>query len=76
MNSMRRTFGRKRSYFETTMQFSYFTSSIFIGNISGTLSAPSNQIIKSAFIGFSMSGIDLLYMSEILTKFNHSLGRE
>jgi hypothetical protein len=23
-----------------------------------------------------MSGIDLLYMSEILTKFNHSLGRE
>lgn len=76
MNSMRRTFGRKRSYFDTTMQFSYFTSSIFIGNISGTLSAPSNQIIKSAFIGFSMSGIDLLYMSEILTKFNHSLGRE
>lgn len=76
LTSIRRTFGRKRSYFDTTMNLSYFTSSIYIGNLNGTLSSPSNQIIKSAFIGFSMSGVDLLYMSEILTKFNHSLNRE
>jgi hypothetical protein len=76
LNGLKNTFGRKRVYLESTLGLNYFTSSIFIGNISGTLSAPSNQKIKSAFIGFSMSGMDLLYMSEILTKFNHSLNRE
>lgn len=75
-NPMRNTFGKKRVYFDTTTGINYFTSSIFIGNINGTTSRASNHIIKSAFIGFSMSSMDLLYMSEIFTKFNYSLNRE
>jgi len=73
---LRRSFGGKRSYFESTFGLNYFTTSIYIGNLHGTTSTPTKQIIKSAFIGFSMSGMDLLYMSEILTKFNYSLNRE
>lgn len=68
-------FGRKRVYSQSSMGLSYFTSSIYIGNLHGTTSFPTDRTIKSAFIGFSMSNMDLLYMSEILTKFNASLGR-
>lgn len=76
LSNLRDSFGSKRVYYEGTARFSYFTSSIYIGALNGTSSMWSTQTIKSAFIGFSMSAMDLLYMSEILTKFNHSLNRE
>lgn len=75
LTTLRNSFGKKRVYLGTTYQLSYFTSSIYIGALNGTTSMPSPQTIKSAFIGFSMSAMDLLYMSELLTKFNHSLNR-
>jgi hypothetical protein len=76
LSKLRSSFGRKRVFYEGTLGVSYFTSSIYIGSLNGTTSMTSPQTIKSAFIGFTMSAIDLLYMSEILTKFNHSLNRE
>ncbi|NBP55311.1 hypothetical protein EBU71_02000 [bacterium] len=76
ITNLRNSFGKKRVYYDTTLGFNYFTSSIYLGGFSGTSSRRSRQIIKTAFIGFSMSSMDLLYMSEIITKFNHSLNRE
>lgn len=76
INNLKSTFGRKRVFFETSYTFSYFTSSIFIGRISGTSSFPSTLTIKSAFIGFNMTHQDLLYLSEISTKFNKLLNRQ
>ena len=76
LTNLRNSFGKKRAYYDTTLGFNYFTSSIYLGGFSGTSSRRSRQVIKTAFIGFSMSSMDLLYMSEIITKFNHSLNRE
>lgn len=76
MADLKNYFGRKRAYIGVDFNNSYFTSSIYIGALNGTTSIPTSQTIKSAFIGLSMSSMDLLYMSEILTKFNHSLGRQ